>query len=69
MLKKIIPVVALTALIGATACERREETEIETPATETVTPAPTVEPAPPVTTDTMPLHDDTLMDTIPTDTL
>jgi hypothetical protein len=53
MLNRIIPAVALVALVGATACERREETRIETPATEApaVTPAPTVEPVP-MTTDT-----------------
>jgi hypothetical protein len=71
MFNRIVPVLALTGLVAATACERREETVIETPATEApvTAPAPTVEPAP-VTPDT-PLVDPTWEDeeTLPQDTL
>jgi hypothetical protein len=52
MLKnRIIPAIALTALIGVAACERREETRIET--TPATTESPAVAPAP---TTTDPAH-------------
>lgn len=74
MNKRIFSAIALTALVGATACERREETRIETPATTeapATAPAPTMTPAP-MGTDT--LHggmDHGTMghDTLPADTL
>jgi hypothetical protein len=62
---RLIPAFVLAGLVGVAACERTEETQIETtPATE----APVAEPAP-MTTDpvmTDPMYDDTLhMDTVP----
>jgi hypothetical protein len=64
MLKnRIIPAFVLAGLVGVAACERQEETRIETvpPTTETpaTTPAPTVEPMPGT------MHDDTLHYTDP----
>ncbi|MBA4156041.1 MAG: hypothetical protein H0X65_01015 [Gemmatimonadetes bacterium] len=66
MLKnRIIPIFAVAALVGAAACERQDETRVETPATETITPSPAVDPitTPGATMDPMDpmIHDDTLM--------
>jgi hypothetical protein len=64
MLKnRIIPAFVLAGLVGVAACERQEETRIETvpPTTETpaTTPGTTVEPMPGT------MHDDTLHYTDP----
>lgn len=70
MLKnRIVSAFVLAGLVGVAACERQEETRIETvpPTTEVpaTTPAPAIEPAP--STDPM-MMDDTLMQPAP-DTL
>jgi hypothetical protein len=73
MLKnRLIPAFVLAGLVGVAACERQEETRIETtPATE----APVAEPAPMTQDPAMmdPMYDDTLhvdtLHTMPHDTL
>jgi hypothetical protein len=76
MKNRIFSAIALTALVGATACERREETRIETPATTeapATAPAPTMTPAP-MGDDTLGVHggmdhQGMMHDTLPADTL
>jgi hypothetical protein len=64
MLKnRIVPAFVLAGLLGVAACERQEETRIETvpPTTETpaTTPAPTADPMPGT------MHGDTMYHTDP----
>jgi len=69
---RIIPAFVLAGLVGVAACERQEETRIETTPTTTETPAPAT--TDPMMTDPMmrdTLHQDTLhgVHTMPGDTL
>jgi hypothetical protein len=69
MKTRILSALALTALVGVAACERQEETQIQTPATEApaTAPAPATMPATDMHADT--LHGGMHMDTLPADTL
>lgn len=70
--KRLLPTLALAAIVGVAACETRDRTEVNTtnpppttapPPTGTAAP-PVTTPMPPATTDTM-MMQDTMMGTPP----